>query len=231
MRTFKEFIDLLTDKDKENFDLYSPIRSKQLYRIIYEALNNKYDFTYSELNSLVRCDKAIKDILYKYLAIVEEMARSYLFSNYDLNEDLSDGTDDIRKISFENINNHLEKRDIKDGEVTYLYKAYSLTFSKLIKILADNKDDHFNLAKLNKVNELRNKVMHHYPLLFDTNSRPLKVELEEQINCLIEVLPERYVKGNDKYEGFIDELNHPINKTREKTNGKFNDLLINIEKR
>lgn len=231
MRTFTEFIASISDEDKENYNMYNPIRSKQVLRLIYDSLNDKYDFTYTDLNGLVRCDKAMKDILYTYLAIIEEMVKSYLFSNYDLNKDLSANADDIRKISLKDIDRHIIKCNIKDGEITNLYKSYSLAFSQLIKLLENQKDNHFDLDKLKIVNELRNKVMHHYPLLFDSNSNSLRDELEKQIYCMIDVLPERYVIGNSEYKGFIDKLNSPVNKTKENTNGKFNDLLINIEKR
>ena len=231
MCSFKDFIENLNDEEKENYEMYNVIRGKQIYRIVYEALNGKFNFDYTEMNRIIRCDKALKDILYKYLAIIEEMIKSYLFSNYDLSKDITIGLDNGKKIPFKDINNNLIKRNVIDGEITYLYKAYSLPFSQLIKLLENKKDYTYDLEKLKIINELRNKVMHHYLLLFDENSKSLNERLENQIYVLISVLPRRYLIGNDEKKGFIEELNIPINKTKEKTNHKFDSILVNIEKR
>ncbi len=231
MRSFKDFIETLNDEEKENYEMYNAIRGKQIYRIVYEALNGKFDFDYTEMNRIIRCDKALKDILYKYLAIIEEMVKNYLFSNYDLSKDITGGLDNGKRIHFKDINNNLIKRNVIDGEITCLYKTYSLTFSQLIKLLENEKDYEYDLEKLKIINELRNKVMHHYLLLFDENSKSLNERLENQIYVLISVLPRRYLIGNEEKKGFIEELNFPINKTKEKTNHKFDSILINIEKR
>lgn len=230
MKSFEDFIENLNDEDKVNYAMYNAIRGKQIYRIVYEALNNKFEFTYMEMNRIIRCDKALKDILYKYLAIIEEMVKSYLFSNYDLSEDIIESLKEGKKIRFKDINKYLIKRKVINGEITYLYKNYSLTFSELISLLENKKDDKYDLNKLKAINVLRNKVMHHYLLLFDVNSKFLNKELESQIYVLISILPKRYLIGNEEKKGFIDELNFPINKTKEKTNHKFDSILLNIEK-
>lgn len=231
MRSFSDFIETLNDEEKENYKMYNEIRGKQVYRIVYEALNNKFDFNYTEMNRIIRCDKALKDILYKYLAIIEEMVKSYLFSNYDLSKSITIRLNSLKKIHFNDINDNLIKRNVIDGEITYLYKVYSLTFSQLIKLLENKKDNKYDLKKLKIINTLRNKVMHHYLLFFDENSKLLNEELKIEINALISVLPKRYLIGNKEKKGFIEELNFPINKTKEKTNHKFDALLFNIEKR
>ena len=164
MQTFQKFIETLNDEEKENYEMYNAIRGKQIYQIVYEALNGKFEFNYTEMNRIIRCDKAMKDILYKYLAIIEEMVKSYLFSNYDLSENIIEGFKESKKIQFDDINSNLIKRNVINGEITFLYKAYSLTFSQLIRLLENKKDDKYDLDKLKVINDLRNKVMHHYLL-------------------------------------------------------------------
>ena len=81
---FKEFIEKLNSDDKSTFEKYSKIRGVQQYRIIFEALTKvDSNVKFSDVNSFVILDKAIKDVLFKYLGTLEEYIRNDILLRFD----------------------------------------------------------------------------------------------------------------------------------------------------
>ena len=81
---FKEFIGKLNNDDKSTFEKYSKIRGVQQYRIIFEALSKvDSNVKFADVNSFVILDKAIKDVLFKYLGTLEEFIRNDILLRFD----------------------------------------------------------------------------------------------------------------------------------------------------
>ncbi|MDE7100570.1 MAG: hypothetical protein K2O05_01800 [Anaeroplasmataceae bacterium] len=215
---FIDFINNLNVEERKNFEHYSSIRGIQVYRIIYECLAKNGDsITYSDVNAFVKYDKAIKDVLYKYLGTLEEFIKNFIFINYDFvnNEEL---TKDFY-IYFKDLP-VVEKRDVNSFEITELYKRFSLMFGEIIKFLKEYEVNQLDVEKLEKVRKLRNNVMHHSPLLFDCNFASIKDATEEQIDCLIKSLPKQY------HIGITNELAEKTNATRRNINSTFYKYLL-----
>ena len=77
---------IFENKEMNDFKKFIKIKGIYLHKQIYDALlsYNKDKVTYYELSSVIRYDKSLRDILYKYLATFEEKLRSELFERYDV---------------------------------------------------------------------------------------------------------------------------------------------------
>ena len=85
---FKEFIEKLNSDDKSTFEKYSKIRGVQQYRIIFEALSKvDTNIKFADVNSFVILDKAIKDVLFKYLGTLEEYIRNDILLTFDFDSE------------------------------------------------------------------------------------------------------------------------------------------------
>lgn len=215
---FKDFIDNLNKDDNANFLKYSKIRGNQIYRIIFECLSKDDELIkYKDVNSFVKYDKAIRDVLYVYLGTLEEYIKTYILSNFNIKQNMI-----LQKetyLCFKDLP-ELEKVNIDTYEINDLYKKFSLTFGEIIKFLKEYDSVAFNLEKLEQIRKLRNKVMHHSPLLFDFNFISIKDNTEKQINCLIDLLPEQYQVGITK------KLNGKTEATKRNINKKFYKYLL-----
>lgn len=162
---FNEFITSLNEEDKKNYLQYSPIRGVQTYKIIFNELTKKnQDVTYGDVNAFVIYDKAIKDVLYKYIGTLEDLIRKHIFKNFDLKKDVEyheyyEKCSDLKDI--------IVRIDNKNDDVTELYSKWSLMMKETIKFLRKYDKNSFDLNKLEQVRKFRNKVMHHSSILFD----------------------------------------------------------------
>lgn len=219
---FITFINNLSEEDRENYNKYSPIRGPQMYRIIFETLSKKNsNVTYKDVNSFVRNDKAIKDILYKYLGSLEETIKTYILNSYDF-IDCSKVSNESYKY-FKNIpSGSIELKEIKDGEITCLYRLFSLNFGEIITFLKEFKDNKYDYDKLESVRILRNKVMHHTPLLFNCECNSIAAENRKLVLSLIDLLPRNYDEFIKK------DINHIINKTKNNIQEVFYEFLMEV---
>ena len=187
---FEEFIKGLNDKDRENYNKYSKIRGIQSYKIVFECLKQfDYDISYSDVNSLVIYDKAIKDVLYKYLGTLEEFIKNYIFMHFDFNN--MDEVINKNYLYFKDLPK-LKKVNNEKSEITELYKRYSLSFGDMISLLKEYDKEAFKIKSLEKVRDLRNDVMHHLPLLFSANFDLKGKDASKLIQKLIDLLPSNY---------------------------------------
>lgn len=217
---FNEFIKNLNEDDRNNYDTYSIVRGKQQYKIIYNALS-KYDeiIAYKDVNSFVRYDKAIKDVLYKYLGALEESIKVHIFSHYDFKNDISLKKD--KYIFFNQIQGLIEPKKVSMDEISELYKRYELNFKDMVDLLVEFEPvGVFDTNKLYEIKELRNDVMHHTPLLFSVESESLLMQTTKRITYLIDMLPKFYKQ-------FIaEDINDKTNHTKKNIKEKFYSLLL-----
>ena len=225
-KTFTEFIENLSEEDLKNFKRYSPVRGKIIYRLIFNELSKSGEFfTYTDLNCILRYDKALKDCLFKYIGALEETLKTYIFSNYDLKcTNISGNKSNEEKQpyrSWEKISNAVEEYDNSSGEITELYKRFALNFGDIIKFLRENKCP-YDCVKLGEIKKLRDRVMHHLPLLIHEKEELVANDRENQIGFLKDMLPDQY-KHN-----LIKSIDGLTNKTKEQLDKKFYYLLLKV---
>lgn len=218
--TFNEFISSLNEGDKKNYDDYSKIRGKQQYRIIFETLYRiNQNVTYSDVNAFIIYDKAIKDILFKYLGTLEELIRNDIMVRYDFAPEVELKGDEYHY--FSQLPKCIRKENLSD-EITIFYKKFSLNFGDLISFLEEYEPDKYDIDKLKKIKDLRNSVMHHAPLLFNYNFDFTSSKVIECISLLRNMLPVNYQKG------IIENLDKPTKKTKENLSPNYHHLLLSF---
>lgn len=74
---------------KKFFEKYLKLKGIYLHKQIYEILLeiNQENVQYSDLSSIIRYDKNLRDLLYIYFATTKEYLRSILFAKFDLPDD------------------------------------------------------------------------------------------------------------------------------------------------
>ena len=218
--SFQEFVSSLSENDKKNFEHYSKIRGAQQYYIIFNALSKiKDNPTYKDVNSFIIFDKAIKDILFTYLAALEESIRNDILLKFDF-----DSTENLKdKYSYFD-NKFPKSKCIRKNnvpyEITEFYKRYALNFGAMVLFIKEFMDNEYDCDKLDIIVNLRNSVMHHSPLLFDFSCNSTSNKTLEQIKVLIEMLPDGYKKG------LIDNLIVPNNATKKNINEAYYNCLL-----
>ena len=219
---YLDFIESLDEKNKNNYNHYSKIRGVQQYRIIFETLKKTNEnVTYNDVNAFITNDKAIKEKLFKYLGVLEESMKVYIIKHYEL-----DSRQENEKKIYHYFNElpKLIDKDNSNGEITELYKKFGLLFSTILELLKEYHVNKYNIDDLKVVNELRNNVMHHSPLLFDCAFKSNANIVTKQIQALLRLLPVEYQKGLKK------EINNTIEKTKKSVNKDFWNYLIVTEK-
>ena len=215
---FKEFIEKLNSDGKSTFEKYSKIRGVQQCRIIFEALckvDSKVKFAY--VNSFVILDKAIKDVLFKYLGTLEEYIRNDILLRFDFAPEA-----ELKKQEyhyFKGLPKCIRKTNPAD-EITDFYKRFTLNFGDLVSFIKDYDSQTYDTSKLDLIVNLRNSVMHHSPLLFDYNFESTVDETLKGINALVEMLP------SDYKDGCIKNLQVPNQKTKENIASAYHKFLL-----
>lgn len=218
---YLDFIESLDEKDKKNYNHYSKIRGVQQYRIIFETLKKTNEnVTYNDVNAFITNDKAIKEKLFKYLGVLEESIKVYIIEHYDLNS----CTKSEKKIYhyFSELPNLIYK-DNSDSEISELYKKFGLVFSSIVQLLEEYHVDKYNTNDLKVINELRNNVMHHCPLLFDCDFQSKANIVTKQIQALLRLLPIKYQNG------LKQNINNIIEQTKKSINKDYWVYLITME--
>ncbi len=215
---FKEFIEKLISDDKSTFEKYSKIRGVQQYRIIFEALNKvDSNVKFADVNSFVILDKAIKDVLFKYLGTLEEYIRNDILLRFDFDPEA-----ELKKPEyhyFKGLPKCIRKTN-PANEITDFYKRFSLNFGDLVSFIKDYDSQTYDTSKLDIIINLRNSVMHHSPLLFDFNFESTVDETLKGINALVEMLP------SDYKDGCITNLKVPNKKTQDNIASAYYKFLL-----
>jgi len=198
---------------------------KQIYDVILTYSNV---CEYKKISSIIRYDKGIRNVLYKYLSAFEEKYRSILFERYDVENPI--GNPDKVKIEDLSLINRTSRNS----------NLYNISYSRYFSLTAlrntlqrydliDEKenDDFTEIAKL------RNKTMHHNLLMtgYHRNIRDVSKEIS-RIEVWIQLLYDYLPFGmNKEFEKAINRCNNIGTKTnipnldiiclREMRNGVF----------
>ena len=184
-------------KEKEDFEKYKKLKGvylhKQVYDILLEA-NGGENVTYSELSSIIRYDKNLRDTLYIYLATAEEYLRALLCEKYDVVAECKPFEHHCYKSLMEAL------YDKDDDTSSNLYFKLEPDFSALMDVCIDKKLVSISKTTKQQIKELRNSTMHHSLLLIGkatklSDLRPHFEALERRTNALIQILPDEYKEG------------------------------------
>ena len=193
-----------TEKESAEFEKYKVLKGEYLYKqvsdILFE-LDGK-PVSYSDVSSIIRYDKNLRDTLFIYLATFEELLRAELFRKYDV-----DSADHIYRFSegCQKLKNDIKIKNSNDS--SNLYFCFELELGPMIELL-----DHLGICSSEAISEfkeikvLRNHVMHHNVL---TIGRAKTVSafcdnfasLQSQIRMLKDNLPTEYQLG------FVKDIN------------------------
>lgn len=215
---FTDFISSLNNDNKYDFDNYSLIRGRQQYKIIYECLKRtSSNISYEEVKAFVTFDKAIKDIVFKYLGTLEEMIRNDIILRFNFAPDAIIKNEEYHY--FKSLPKCVKMNNPSD-EITDFYKKFALNFGDLVSFIAEYDNDSYDLNELKTVRELRNDVMHHSPLLFDYSFNYIGHSTLQKIEVLKKLLPKRYQNG------LINNLKKANNETRKNVSKKYYEFLL-----
>lgn len=193
---------IIDESEKDNFNKYVEIKGENLYLQVYIILSEKLgEVSYSNLSSLIRYDKNLRDCLYIYLANFEEYLRVRLFRKIRY-----DGNDEIKSKNFRRL-----EFDKKDGSEYFnfnTYNKFNLELGPTIELIEIHNLFEEDVEKFKFVKDLRNKVMHfNMVTLGDAVSLEQAsdnmVELKKGIKALKECLPQAYQRG---FTGDINKL-------------------------
>lgn len=135
------------------------IRGVQRYIIIFEALNKvDSNVKFADVNSFIIVDKAIKDVLFKYLGTLEEYIRNDTLLRFDFAPEA--GLKKPEYHYFKGLPKCIGNTNPAD-EITDFYKRFSLTFGDLVTFIKDYDSQSYDTSKLDIIINLRNSVMYH----------------------------------------------------------------------
>lgn len=211
------FIEFNNEKEKEEAEFYLSVKGVELHRRILDYLGcdfEKSKIEWPKIANVLRTDKALRDIIYKYLATLEEYIRAFISNKYIDNvqqEFWIDGTSKRQEnkiktniASGKNLFDVLEDTDF--GSLIQQVKNLPIEDKKQLF------GDFYSDTNLDAVKELRNAVSHHKLLVGCALKKCLIFEFEgstliDNIKNLRQLLPERYRYGKNGKGGITAELN------------------------
>lgn len=211
------FIEFNNEKEKEKAEFYLSVKGVELHRRILDYLGcdfEKSKIEWPKIANVLRTDKALRDIIYKYLATLEEYIRAFISNKYIDNvqqEFWIDGTSKRQEnkiktniASGKNLFDVLEDTDF--GSLIQQVKNLPIEDKKQLF------GDFYSDTNLDAVKELRNAVSHHKLLAGCKLKKCFIFEFEgstliDNIKNLRQLLPERYRYGKNGKGGITAELN------------------------
>lgn len=211
------FIAFKNEQEKEEAEFYMAVKGVELHRRILDYLGcdfEKSKIEWPKIANVLRTDKALRDIIYKYLATLEEYIRAFISNKYIDSVQQKFWIDGTSKRQENKI-----KTNIASGK--NLFDVLEDTdFGSLIQQvknlpIEDKKQlfgDFYSDTNLDAVKELRNAVSHHKLLAGCALKKCFLFEFEgstliDNIKNLRQLLPERYRYGKNGKGGITAELN------------------------
>lgn len=210
------FIAFKNEQEKEEAEFYMAVKGVELHRRILLFLgctfSEKSKIKWSKIARILKSDKALRDVIYIYLATLEEYMRAFISNKYENN---------IQQSFW--INGRGERNWIKDNieRGQELFEVLENTeFGCLIKQVENLPiedrtqlfGDSYCKKNLVAVKELRNAVSHH-KFLAGYKLKTCRVDgfegstLIDNIKNLRQLLPERYRYGKNGKGGITAKLN------------------------
>ena len=211
------FIAFKNEQEKEEAEFYMAVKGVELHRRILDYLGcdfEKSKIEWPKIANVLRTDKALRDIIYKYIATLEEYIRAFISNKYIDNvqqEFWIDGTSKRQENKIKtNIDSGKNLFDVlEDTDFgSLIQQVKNLPIEDKEQLFGDIYSD----TNLDAVKELRNAVSHH-KFLSGYKLKTCSVDgfegcrLIDNIKNLRQLLPERYRYGKNGKGGITAELN------------------------
>ena len=212
------FIAFKNEQEKEEAEFYMAVKGVELHRRILLFLgcsfSEKAKIKWSKIARILKTDKALRDVIYIYLATLEEYMRAFISNKYEDNIQQSfwidgSGQRQANKIkanilSGKKLFNILENIDFG----CLIQQVKNLPIEDRTQLFGDS----YCKKNLVAVKELRNAVSHH-KFLAGYKLKTCSVDgfegcsLIDNIKNLRQLLPKRYRYGKNGKGGITAELN------------------------
>jgi hypothetical protein len=152
-----------SEKEKEEYDNYKIVRGECLYQKVAEHLDNELKLNgsvdFAIVSDWVRYDKAIKKVLYVFLSTLEEHFKRIIVAKFEyLNNNFIPSEKQGFNLATFDVVNGDEGIKIKIKKVKKTYYGVFSCFANWTK--TNGPIDNFTAAELQRINALRNRVMH-----------------------------------------------------------------------
>lgn len=156
-----------TDEERQKAEFYLEMKGIAFHKAILDYLHQKENKTvpidWSDLSKELRSDKALRDVLYKYLATLEEYIRAYISNKYE-NDPIqqvfwvNDGRYDYNRIKTQLVKGKPLFKTLEDVDFgTLIKQVKQMPELDRKQLFGDVGTDN----NLDAVKELRNAVSHH----------------------------------------------------------------------
>ena len=185
-------------EEKADFEKYRQLKGDDLYFQIFRILSEKTPkVKYVTVRAYVRYDKNLRDMLYIYLATLEEYCKARLLHSFDV---CVPKKNQCRR--YKDLVKNLVPRG--DGE-SNLYYVFQPDFGDLMHICSEKEVCKIKSSDQKTIKTLRNQTMHHALILFGNAKTEKELSdhfntLEKQLNALVDALPREYRNG------FLDDI-------------------------
>lgn len=201
------------ESDKKRFIEYYENRGYGIYYSAYLVLTTlfpKQNISYEIFSNFIRYDKAIREYLYKYLALYEERLIDYICKSFSYNRN--------DEINYKNLEKLIKDKCIVASNQNFdinLFNNLNLTLGNMFYLIKRLNPTFISKNISDEILDLRNMVMHHNLLLVNVKEPINKSNIASRnnyINKLIEIfldqLPTNYKTS------FNDVINKINNKTK-----------------
>ena len=187
-----------SQEEEANFEKYRQMRGDDVYFQIFRVLSEKTPkVKYVTVRAYIRYDKNLRDMLYIYLATLEEYCKARLLHSFDVCTPKK-----YQGHCYERLMEKLVPRG--DGE-SNLYYGFQPDFGDLMHICSEKEVYKIESSNQKAIKALRNQTMHHALILFGNAKTEEELldhfnTLEKQLNALVDALPREYRNG------FLDDI-------------------------
>ena len=182
-----------SQEEEADFEKYRQLKGDDLYFQIFRILSEKTPkVKYVTVRAYIRYDKNLRDMLYIYLATLEEYCKARLLHSFDV-------------CVLKKYQGHCYKDLVKnlvprgDGE-SNLYYVFQPDFGDLMRICSEKEVYKIKSSDQKAIKTLRNQTMHHALILFGNAKTEKELSdhfntLKKQLNALVNALPQEYRNG------------------------------------
>ena len=180
-------------EEKNNFEKYRQLKGDDLYVQIFRILSEKTPkVKYVTVRAYIRYDKNLRDMLYIYLATLEEYCKARLLHSFDVCVP--------KKYQWHCYKELMKNLVPRENEQSTLYYGFQPDFGDLMHICSEKEVYKIESSDQKAIKILRNQTMHHAMILFGNAKTEVELlehfnTLEKQLNALVNALPREYRNG------------------------------------
>lgn len=184
--------------EKADFEKYRQLKGDDLYFQIFRILSEKTPkVKYVTVRAYIRYDKNLRDMLYIYLATLEEYCKARLLHSFDVCVP--------KKYQWHCYKELMKNLVPRENEQSTLYYGFQPDFGDLMHICSEKEVYKIESSDQKVIKTLRNQTMHHALILFGNAKTEVELlehfnTLEKQLNALVNALPQEYRNG------FLDDI-------------------------